>query len=446
MCLSPWHKDALDLVVLYNFDVAEALDVANFVYTFLSPASMKRIRVLMFGWEFPPHNSGGLGIACYGLTKALARAKIDVIFVLPKKLSGFDHDFLRMVFANVRNVTLRSVHSLLVPYINTESYEEYLRTAPDNEVYGLNLFEEVRRYGLRARKIAMEEEHDVIHAHDWLSFRAGIEAKRLSGKPLVVHVHATEFDRTAGHPNQHIYEAERKGMHAADCVIAVSHHTKKTIMEHYGISGDKIMVVHNGIDYGDHKKELSPSLFYLKLTGRKVVLFVGRITIQKGLDYFLKAAKRVLEYEPKVMFVVSGSGDMEHQMIRMATEMGLAEHVVFTGFLRGDDLTRLYRAADLFIMPSVSEPFGLTALEAAANGAPILVSKQSGAAEVLPNALKSDFWDIDDMTDKIVGVLRSRGLHDTLGENGTRDVEQVTWENAAGKCTALYHDLLARAR
>jgi glycosyltransferase involved in cell wall biosynthesis len=399
----------------------------------------------MFGWEFPPHNSGGLGNACYGLSRALSRSHIDVIFVLPKKLEGFDHSFLKMVFANVRNVTLRSVHSLLIPYINTETYEEYLRTAPEKEVYGLNLFDEVRRYGLQAKKIAAEEEFDVIHAHDWLSFRAGIESKKISGKPLIVHVHATEFDRTAGHPNQYIYDAEKEGMEAADCVITVSQHTKNVVLEHYGISADKVMVVHNGIDYSEHKKPLSPALEHLKLAGKKIVLFLGRITIQKGPDYFLKAAKQVLRYEPNAVFVISGSGDMEHQMIRMASEMGLSEHVVFAGWLRGDDVPRLYRAADLFIMPSVSEPFGLTALEAAANGTPVLVSKQSGAAEVMQNALKSDFWDTDDMTDKIVGVLHSRGLHNTLAENAAHDVEQVTWESAAGKCSVLYKDLIAHA-
>jgi glycosyltransferase involved in cell wall biosynthesis len=404
-----------------------------------------KLRVLMFGWEFPPHNSGGLGTACYGLTKALSRAHIDVVFVLPKKLSGFDHSFLRMVFANIRNVTIRSVHSLLTPYINTESYNEYLRTAPDNELYGLNLFDEVRRYGLQARRIAEEEDFDVIHAHDWLSFRAGIEAKKISGRPLVVHVHATEFDRTAGHPNQMIYDEERKGMHAADCIMAVSHHTKRAIIEHYGIDPEKVIVVHNGIDHRDHQKALSPALEHLRLAGKKVVLFVGRITIQKGPDYFLQAAKRVIQYEPDALFVVSGSGDMEHQMIRMAATMGLSDKVVFAGFVRGDDLLRLYRAAELYVMPSVSEPFGLTALEAVANGTPILVSKQSGVSEVLTNALKSDFWDVEDMADKIIGVLRSGGLKRTLGENGVRDVEQVTWEKAAGKCSVVYQDMLERA-
>ncbi len=403
---------------------------------------MKHIRVLMFGWEFPPHNSGGLGIACYGLTKALSSAHVRVTFILPKKLDGIAHDFLRIVFANIRNVKMRSVQTLLHPYINAELYDEYLRTMPENKLYGLSLFDEVRRYGLQARTIALEEPHDVIHAHEWLSFRAGIEAKRVSGKPLIVHVHATEFDRSAGNPNQYVYEEERKGMHAADCVIAVSQHTKNIIVEHYGVAPEKVIVVHNGIDVDEHRTHLAPALAHIRTQGKKIVLFVGRITIQKGPDYFIKVARRVLEYNPNALFVISGSGDMEYQIIRMAADMGLGDKVVFAGFVRGEELNQLYRAADMFVMPSVSEPFGLTALEALANGTPILVSKQSGVAEVLSHALKSDFWDIDDMADKILSVIESRGLHDTLGELGSRDVEHLTWESAAGKCTAIYKELI----
>ncbi len=399
----------------------------------------------MFGWEFPPHNSGGLGTACYGLTKALSKRGVEVTFVLPKRLRGLDHDFLKIVFANVRNIKLREVRTLLHPYINSELYDEYLRTAPEDQVYGLNLFDEVRRYGLQARLIALEEPHDVIHAHDWLSFRAGIEAKRISGKPLIVHVHATEFDRTAGHPNQYIYDEERRGMHAADCIISVSQHTKNVIVQHYGIPPDRVTVVHNGIDHAEQTKDLPPALRSVRAEGKRIVLFVGRITIQKGPDYFVKVAKRVLEFDPNVLFVVSGSGDMEHQMIRMAVDMGIGDKVVFAGFVRGDELTRLYRAADLYVMPSVSEPFGITALEALANGTPILVSKQSGVAEVLTHALKSDFWDIDDMADKILSVVRSKGLKETLGELGSVDVEHVTWENAAGKCSVVYDDIVQRA-
>lgn len=404
---------------------------------------MKRIRVLMFGWEFPPHNSGGLGTACYGLSKSLSRSDVDVAFVLPKKLQGLDHDFLKILFANIKNIKFRGMKSLIHPYITSELYDEYLRTAPENEIYGLNLFDEVRRYGLQARLIAKEEEHDLIHAHDWLSFRAGIEAKRISGKPLIVHVHATEFDRTAGHPNQYIYDEERKGMHAADCIIAVSQHTKNVITEHYGIESDKIMVVHNGIDHAEHRKELPLALSDIKAQGKKIVLFVGRITIQKGPDYFIKVARRVLEYDPSVLFVISGSGDMEHQIIRLASELGLGDKIIFAGFVRGDDLLKLYRAADLYVMPSVSEPFGLTALEALANGTPILVSKQSGVSEVLTHVLKSDFWDIDDMADKIVNVMQSKGLKETLGMFGRKDVEHAGWDKAAGKCMAIYRQLIS---
>ena len=399
----------------------------------------------MFGWEFPPHNSGGLGTACYGLTRALTRRDLQITFVLPKKLNGLDHDFLKIVFANVRNIKVRTIQTVLHPYINTELYDEYLRTAPEDKIYGLNLFDEVRRYGLQARLIALGEPHDVIHVHDWLSFRAGIEAKRVSGKPLIAHVHATEFDRTGGHPNQYIYEEERRGLHAADCIIAVSQHTKNAIVEHYGIPADKVCVVHNGIDTNDWRKALPPALEHVKAEGKKIVLFVGRITIQKGPDYFIKVAKRVLEYDQNVLFIVSGAGDMEHQIIRLATEMGLGEKVVFAGFVRGDDLVKLYRAADLYVMPSVSEPFGLTALEALANGTPILVSRQSGVSEVLTHALKSDFWDVDDMADKIINVVKSAGLRETLGELGSIDVEHVTWENAAQKCSVIYDDIARNA-
>ncbi|MDO8520898.1 MAG: glycosyltransferase family 4 protein [bacterium] len=403
---------------------------------------MKNIRVLMFGWEFPPHNSGGLGVACYGLSRSLSNANVSITFVLPKKLDGLDHDFLKIVFANVRNVKFRSVKTLIHPYITADLYDEYLRTAHESELYGLNLFDEVRRYGLQARIIAREEAYDVIHAHDWLSFRAGIEAKRVSGKPLIVHVHATEFDRTGGHPNQYIYDEERRGLHAADCIVAVSQHTKNVIVDHYGIPNEKVIVVHNGIDASEHRRALPPVLGHIRASGKKVVLFVGRITIQKGPDYFIKTAKRVLEFDPNVLFIVSGAGDMERQIIRMAADMGLGDKVIFAGFVRGEELMRLYRAADLFVMPSVSEPFGLTALEALANGTPILVSKQSGVSEVLTHALKSDFWDIDDMADKILGVIGSKGLHDTLGELGARDVEHITWESAAGKCTEIYRNLI----
>lgn len=399
----------------------------------------------MFGWEFPPHHSGGLGAACFGLTKALSRTDVRVIFVLPKKLNGMEHNFLKIVFANIRNVKFRAVKSLIHPYITSELYDEYLLKTPEGELYGLNLFDEVRRYGLQARIIASEEPHDVIHAHDWLSFRAGIEAKRVSSKPLIVHCHATEFDRTGGHPNQYIYEEERRGFHAADCIIAVSEMTKDVIVKHYSVSPEKVMVVYNGVDHEEHKKSLPLVLTKLKADGKKIVLFFGRITIQKGLDYFLQTARRVLEFNKDVIFIVCGTGDMEHQMIRYAQDLGIGDKVIFTGALWGDERTKLYRAADIYVMPSVSEPFGINALESMVNGTPLLLSKQTGAGEVLTHVLKSDFWDVDDMADKIINVLESRSLHDTLGELGSRDVAHVTWENAAGKCSQIYEDIINQA-
>lgn len=398
----------------------------------------KNLRVLMFGWEFPPHNSGGLGTACYGLTKALSKAETKITFVLPKELPGMKHDFLDIRFANLQKIKFERLGVLLYPYVTEQSYLEELEKTGKVSMYGLHLFEEVGRYGVLAREMAKREKFDVIHAHDWLSFSAGIAAKEVSGKPLIVHIHATEFDRTAGHPNQYIYDQEKRGLDAADCVIAVSHHTKNMVVKHYGIDPDKITVVHNGIDLREHQAPIDDTLKWIREAGKQIVLFVGRITIQKGPDYFVRAAKRVIEMNPDVMFVVSGSGDMEGQMIRLASDMGISDHLFFTGFMRGEELLKLYRAADLFVMPSVSEPFGITPLEALANHTPVLISKQSGVAEVLPNALKSDFWDTDDMANKILTVLREKQLRQTLSENGHEDARRTTWEEAAGKCMVLY--------
>jgi glycosyltransferase involved in cell wall biosynthesis len=406
-----------------------------------------KIKVLMFGWEFPPHVTGGLGMACYGLTRSLARANVDVTFVLPRPYDRLDgQDFMKFVFAGgpkKGKLRVRQLPAAIQPYMTSESYEQYierLKNTPNN--YALSLIDEVRRYGLLAREIALDEDYDVIHAHDWLSFSAGIEAKNVSGKPLIVHVHATEFDRTAGHPNQYIYEEERRGLEAADCIIAVSHRTKATVVEHYGVHPDKVIVVHNGVDHDEHGKDLPEMLGQLRAQGKRIVLFFGRITIQKGPDHFLHTAKRVLEKDPDVIFVIAGTGDMEHQVIRLAAQLGISKNVIFTGGIWGDDRIRLYRSADLYVMPSVSEPFGITALEALANGTPLLVSKQTGAGEVITHTLKSDFWDVDDMADKIIGVLQSRSLRDTLSEHGMRDVRRVTWDAAAGRCVSVYRDLI----
>ncbi len=407
----------------------------------MNEAMPQHPKILMFGWEFPPHNSGGLGTACFGLTRALAKESADVVFVLPKKVP-VNSSHAKFIFANEKSITVRHIDSLLYPYLTSERYSDEVRNLKD-EVYGLSLMEEVRRYARKAGAIALSENCDVIHAHDWLAFLAGIEAKRATGKPLVVHVHATEFDRTGGNGiNTEVFEIEKAGLREADAIIAVSGFTKNILVEKYGISPEKIQVVHNGIDAEEYKK-LPDHLSSLKAAGNKIVLFVGRITLQKGPDYFIKAAKEVLTFRPNTLFLVSGSGDMERQMIRQAADEGIGDKVIFAGFLRGDELNALYQSADLYVMPSVSEPFGITPLESLANGTPVLISRQSGVSEIITHCLKTDFWDTKDMADKIISVLDHRPLHENLRENGGREVLKHGWREAAGKCLGVYRRLLA---
>jgi len=401
----------------------------------------KKTTVLMFGWEFPPFNSGGLGTACLGLTKALSGTGTNVIFVLPKKV-GVSSDYMKMLFADNSNVKFKNVDTLLYPYLTSEEYELEQMGKDDN--FGTTLYEEVRRYGIRAREIAKKEKFDVIHAHDWLSFPAGVEAKRVSGKPLVLHVHATEFDRTAGHgANELVYNIEKEAMDFADKIIAVSNFTKDKLVTYYNVDPSKIEVVHNGIDMDDWQtNHVIQNLEGLKGDGSKVAIYAGRITIQKGPEYFLYAAQKVLKQLPNTYFVVSGSGDMEHQMINLAADLGISDRVLFTGFLRGDDLKALYKSADLYVMPSVSEPFGLIALECMATDTPVIVSKQTGVSEVLTHALKVDFWDTDEMANKMLGILSHDSLMQTLKENGRSEVEHISWHKAADKCVGIYNSLI----
>jgi len=408
------------------------------------------IRVLMFGWEFPPHNSGGLGVACHGLVRALARDSqgIRLTFVLPRKqdVAGEGANFL---FADdyAQSVKVRVVDSILSPYLNTKTYNDYFRllSSGDKNFYGGSLFAEVDGYARRAEVIAVQEEFDVIHAHDWLSFPAGIRAKELTGKPLVVHVHATEFDRTGGNGvHGHVYEIERRGMEVADKVISVSEFTKRVIVDKYRIPSEKVEVVHNGIEI--KKASLSDTkgrtpLHVLKDAGMNIVLFVGRITLQKGLEYLLYAAKRVLEHRPNTLFVIAGSGDMTEQMMRLTAELSISKNVLYTGFLRGEELEYAYSAADLFVMPSVSEPFGLTALEAIENGTPVILSKQSGVSEVTNHALRVDFWDSEAMADKIISVLSHSSLSTELRKNAHKELPRISWSLAADKCRAIYSAL-----
>ncbi len=393
----------------------------------------------MFGWELPPHNSGGLGVACYGLSKALTEEGKEIIFVLPKKLADTNCNFLKIVNPGTLYKRLYSFNSPLYPYVTERKYNSMFFGS--QKIYGNNLLEEVLRYADFGAVVAREENFDVIHAHDWLSFGAGVNAKRESGKPLIVHVHATEFDRGGGEGvNDIVYKIEREGMEQADKVIAVSHFTKDIIVRNYGISPEKIEVVHNGVDSSEEASVLSLS-HKIKEEGKKLVLFVGRLTLQKGPDYFIKAAKKICDYSNDICFVISGSGEMEQFLIEETAKERLSHRILFTGFLRGTELKEIYRMADLFVMPSVSEPFGITPLESLINGTPVLISKQSGVSEVISHALKVDFWDIDDMADKILAALNYNSLSHCLVEHGRREAVEVTWNNAAKKCIKIYDAL-----
>lgn len=396
-------------------------------------------KVLMFGWEFPPHNSGGLGVACFGLTKALSRKDIEILFVLPKKLEGIKSNFLKIISPKESFSHSYVFNSPINPYITERKYMSLFSSREEN--YGGSLFDEVMRYSRFGEIIAEKESFDIIHAHDWLSFGAGIRAKIKSGKPLIAHVHATEYDRGGGYGiNPLVYKLEKQGMEHADKVIAVSNFTKNIIIKNYNINPQKIEVVYNGIEFSKERTSLE-NIHEIKSHNRKIVLFVGRLTLQKGPDYFIKTAKKVCNYSDDIYFIISGSGDMEHQLIEQVAESGISDRVFFTGFLRGEELRKAYKISDLFVMPSVSEPFGITPLESLVNGTPVLISKQSGVSEVINNVLKVDFWDVDEMANKILTTLNQKPLLDSLRENGGRDVQNVTWDKSAEKCINIYNSL-----
>jgi glycogen synthase len=396
----------------------------------------------MFGWEFPPLHSGGLGTACFGLTKGLYNNDVEVNFVMPRIPKSIQSEFVNLVSATPENVSVITIESPLQGYMTQEEYALTINPFSDGQasLYGKNLFEEVRRYSLLAGRVGREVEHDVIHAHDWMTYEAALAAKAESGRPLVVHVHATEFDRTGGNEiHQFVYDIERRGMHEADQIIAVSQFTKNKIIEHYGVDSAKVTVVHNAVEFNDHKftkKEMGLS------DKEKVVLFLGRITLQKGPDYFMHTAKRVLDYMQDVTFVMAGSGDMQARMIEEAASLGIADKMLFTGFLRGKDVDKAYQMADLYVMPSVSEPFGITPLEAMRNNVPVLISKQSGVSEVVGHALKTNFWDVNEMANQIISVLEHDVLHKSLKKNGSREVLKFSWDEPARKCSEIYERLM----
>lgn len=427
------------------------------------------MRVFMLGWEFPPFISGGLGTACYGLTKAMDQLGIEVTFVLPKMVAGGYATHVNLLTpqserfgtafeaTQLRNVKFRAINSPLQAYSSPDIYqqqiEETLRqkrkmhagAAAADESFGPadyagDMYEEVHRYAAVAAELAANERFDVVHAHDWMTYPAGIAVAKMSAKPLIVHVHSTEFDRSGEHVNQTIYDIEREGMHAADKVIAVSNFTRNIVISRYGVSAEKVEVVHNGVeDNGRDDWNLSQAGIE---KDEKIVLFLGRITMQKGPEYFLYAAKKVLEVMDNVKFVMAGAGDLMHRAVEIAASLGIGHKVLFTGFLRGEDVQKIYRMADLYVMPSVSEPFGIAPLEALQNDVPVIISNQSGVSEVLQHALKVDFWDVDDIADKVIAVLKHAPLQMTLRDYGNFEVRKLRWKETAAKCAKIYAETL----
>lgn len=440
------------------------------------------MNIFMLGWEFPPFISGGLGTACYGLTRAMSELGHNIIFVLPQPVSSqyATHVNLKTpanvcsdasagpryaayTIEELANVEFRSIPSSLRAYAQPSlhrgganrkavSVEEESGDRRRESVsvlggfggapgahYAGDLFGETHRYAQIALQAAQGENLDVVHAHDWMTYPAGIAIARATGKPLVVHVHSTEFDRSGEHVNQGIYDIERQGIQAADRVICVSHLTRNIVLHRYGAQADKVEVVYNAIYTNGEHPSVPPNI----RKDEKIVLFLGRITMQKGPEYFLAAAKKVLEHEQNVRFVMAGSGDLTRRSIEMAAEMGIGHKVVFTGFLRGDDVTRVFQMADLYVMPSVSEPFGIAPLEAMSHDVPVLISKQSGVSEVLGHALKVDFWDVDEMANKIIAVLRHPPLQATLREHGSFEIRKLTWTDSAQACVNVYQGVIA---
>ena len=429
------------------------------------------MRVLMFGWEFPPHIAGGLGTACYGLTRGLARNGVEVIFVVPKAYGDEDQRFIRVVNASDvdaiyrsgdadsdiwRHVKFMEINSNMVPYISPEQWEvERNRSEKvgsihhDGDVwrerytfsgkYGANLLEEVARYAVVARQVAIELEgqFDVIHAHDWLTYYAGIAAKEVSGKPLVVHMHATEFDRSGENINTQTYAIERGGMEAADLVMAVSNLTRNIVINKYGIPAEKVMTVHNAVRFAEGNQEEEE-----RGVKDKIVTFLGRITYQKGPDYFVEAAAKVLKRTQNVRFVMAGSGDMMNHVIRRVARLGIADKFHFTGFLRGADVQKMFALSDVYVMPSVSEPFGISPLEAMKSNVPTIISKQSGVAEVLDYAVKVDYWDVDEMADAIYGLVTYPALGELFARKGLEEVTGLKWNNAAAKIKEGYERVI----
>lgn len=424
------------------------------------------MKVLMFGWEFPPHISGGLGTACYGLTRGLSTFEdMDILFVVPKTHGDENPQRMNLVGAatvpvdfnaiNTKRFTYLKVYSRIVPYTSLEEYDTFRKKSVESQIkyinsdgkgfinftgkYGNNLMEEIENYSIVASLIANRHDFDIIHSHDWLTYPAGIAAKEVSGKPLVIHVHATDFDRSGGNVNPDVFRIEKEGMQAADSIITVSNLTRDTVIHKYGIAPEKVTTVYNAVE----PLKLAKALRAEKRTDEKTVTFLGRITHQKGPSYFLEAAKKVIAKIDNVRFVMAGSGDMMQKMIRHAAYLGIADKFHFTGFLQGDDVFKLFSQSDVYVMPSVSEPFGISPLEAMQTDVPTIISYQSGVAEVVKHALKVNFWDTDALANAIYGLISYPSMSAMFKRLGKKEVESLKWENSAAHVREVYFKTLA---
>ncbi len=426
----------------------------------------------MFGWEFPPHITGGLGTACEGIVKGLAYNGVETLFVMPSA-SG-DEDQSATTIINASDVAVDTASSTvdefldkvkfvhigtnMIPYVGPEEFssiveEERRRQSEDFRIqygmkykfsgkYGTNLMEEVARYAMVGGTIAMQhkDEFDVIHAHDWLTYLAGIAAKELTGKPLVVHVHATSYDRgDEKHIDTRILDIETRGMLAADRVVTVSNLTRSIVINKYHIDPSKVVTVHNAVDFSGRE-----NLSVERGVKDKVVTFLGRITFQKGPEYFIEAAAKVLKRTDNVRFVMAGSGDMMNRCIKYVARLGISDRFHFTGFLRGKDVQKMFALSDVYIMPSVSEPFGISPLEAMRTNVPSIISHQSGAAEILKYAFKVDFWDVDAMADCIFGLLKYPALSSFAAKQGYDEVNRLKWNVATAKLKTIYESLIQK--
>ncbi|HKX24378.1 MAG TPA: glycosyltransferase family 4 protein [Candidatus Saccharimonadales bacterium] len=395
------------------------------------------MKILMLGWELPPHNSGGLGVACYQLSRALAGQGAEIDFVLPYD-APHDIDFMKVTPA--MPITAEKLANLGGAY---ESFCYHCETEACEHAAPKDLRGQQKRYTAFVEKYLLEQDPDVIHAHDWLTFEAGMRAKQITGKPLVAHVHATEFDRSGEHHgNPLVHDIEYNALRMADRVVAVSQVTKDIIVREYNIPADKVEVVHNSIDPEDFADvTFAGSYLYLeemKKLGYKVVVSLGRLTVQKGLRYLIQAAAQVHSVNDKVLFLIAGDGELRNELIEQAAELGVAHNIIFTGFVRGQRWRDAYAIGDMFVMPSVSEPFGLTALEAAGTGNAVLLSKQSGAGEVLRSVLKFDFWDTDKLANYILAVAEQPVLRNTLMRNVQNEFARLSWGDVADKCHNIY--------